>query len=398
MVAKINIGFLGNQIASGGGSSSLLLMIKSLDKSKYNIFVLTSDCASEKKRQEFEKYANVVIVNKEIKQFVSCAGHKASYFEWLKAITTSNKQSKIVNDFIVKYDIKILHINNAVFSHLYEKIKRRTGVFIVSHIREQVDLYKKTFLEQLIIANISKYSDKIITISDNEAKPFFREKCQIIPNPFDFSDLNNLQQFDMNRKYQIENDTILIAMLGRFSKDKGHLLFLNTANCLIKEDKKIKFILIGVNPQKPKWKLFIKKILLFKDFRKEVEKYISSNNLNNHVILIPHTPDILPLIKAIDIIVRPSLTGDPWGRDIIEAMSLSKPVVATGASQFFIKNGETGYLVAPHNPQMLAEKIKLLMNGVRRKEFGDEGYRVIRQLCDIDQFGQKIQNLYSELI
>ena len=50
-------------------------------------------------------------------------------------------------------------------------------------------------------------------------------------------------------------------------------------------------------------------------------------------------------MKLADFIVRPSCSNDPWGRDVIEGMSLGKVVIATGDFSGFIKNGENGFLI-----------------------------------------------------
>jgi glycosyltransferase involved in cell wall biosynthesis len=397
---KINIGFLGNQIAPGGGSTSLLLMLKSLDRSLFNVFVLTSDCASDKTRKEFEKHSQVVIVNRQLKQIVSCAGHKTGYFEWIRGIVTSKKQAKIVSDFVNNHNIKILHINNSVFTHLYKKIKQKAKVKIISHIREQVDLYDRKILESYIIKNIIKYSDEIITISDNEARPFLEKSPKVIPNPFDFNEINGLGFVDFRKEYKLQDDEILVAMMGRFAKDKGHLLFLQVANEILKgkDNPKCKFIIIGVNPPKTKLKLLIKRLLLRKDYRKEVEKYIQINKLENSVILVPHTSNILSLVKEMDVFVRPSLLGDPWGRDIIESMALSKPVVATGTAEFYVKDGKTGYLVNINEVGKFGEKMSTLINNKSKREvMGNEGFKVVHELCNTDIFRREIQKIYLRL-
>lgn len=59
-------------------------------------------------------------------------------------------------------------------------------------------------------------------------------------------------------------------------------------------------------------------------------------------------------------IVRPDRTGSPWGRDVIEAMSIGRPVLATGTEEVFIRPGKTGWLVPPGNPAILGRTIALL--------------------------------------
>jgi glycosyltransferase involved in cell wall biosynthesis len=58
-----------------------------------------------------------------------------------------------------------------------------------------------------------------------------------------------------------------------------------------------------------------------------------------------------------DVLIRPSRGNDPWGRDIIEAMSAGKPVLATGIYDKFIENGVNGYLFREFEEEAVAQKI-----------------------------------------
>lgn len=400
---KKNIGFLGNQIAPGGGSASLLLMIQSLPKDKYNIFLLSSDCANSMVKKEFMKYSESVVVDKRIKQFVSCAGHPPTFYEYFKANLSKNEQISIIVDFIRKNKIDILHINNAVFSHLYEQIKKRTTVIIVTHLREQVHLFNKDYLEKKIINNIEEFSDRIIAISEKEAAPFKTvSKIDIIANPFDFDSLLSINDSGFRRENNIDNNTILIGMMGRFARDKGHLLFLQSAKYFYdnyRDDVNVKFAIIGVNPPKPKWKLIIKKLLFKKDFRTEVISYIKQNGLRDNVILHPYVKNVYSILRELNIYVRPSLFSDPWGRDIIEAMALKKCVIATGDYEFFIKNNHSGFLVKEISPKAIGEKmLSIALDKEKLKDIGEIAFAGIKNKTDIHKYGSKIDNIYQMLI
>ena len=99
-----------------------------------------------------------------------------------------------------------------------------------------------------------------------------------------------------------------------------------------------------------------------------------------------------------DIMVRPSCAGDPWGRDIIESMAFGKPVVATGDSEYLVKEGVTGYLVPRQLPERLAEKIlDLINNPQKRKVFGENGKERVLGMCDLSKYGSKIMKVYRNL-
>lgn len=74
----------------------------------------------------------------------------------------------------------------------------------------------------------------------------------------------------------------------------------------------------------------------------------------------PWVEDTETAMAGLHCLVRPDASGSPWGRDIIESMSLGRPVLATGTREIFVRDGENGWLVPPREPAPLAEKLALL--------------------------------------
>ena len=159
------------------------------------------------------------------------------------------------------------------------------------------------------------------------------------------------------------------------------------------------FVLLGIYPQLPIWKRVVKRLVFRSNYRQEVLKYIKDNNIGEHVMMVPYSYEVFNILEAIDIIVRPSLAGDPWGRDIIESMACSKPIVATGTSDFFIKDGLSGYLIPSGHPEKIAEKvIDLINDSSLRNDLGKQGYLKVRAMCDISEYGVKIAQIYKSLL
>jgi glycosyltransferase involved in cell wall biosynthesis len=100
-----------------------------------------------------------------------------------------------------------------------------------------------------------------------------------------------------------------------------------------------------------------------------------------------------------DIMIRPSLTGDPWGRDIIESMACRKAVIASGSYDLLIKNGHTGFLVKPGNVEELADKIiTLIKDDALRISMAKNAFEHVKDLCNMPAYGTKIDKLYSQLL
>ncbi|MBX3008350.1 MAG: glycosyltransferase family 4 protein [Melioribacteraceae bacterium] len=399
---KYKIAYLGNQIAYAGGAMSLYLMVMSLDGKLFDRYLYSSNCDSVVMKDELEKeLKEVKLLN--IKQIVSVPGHKTSLLRFFLYRITAKKQAYKIINILIKNKIDILHINNSVFSHLYPYLKTYKNLKIVTHLREEIHYNGIGLIQKYIINNIFKYSDALISINQKEAEPFIHHhNLHVVPNPFDFSSLKaKLDLNETRRKLNINENTIVVGMLGRFTRNKGQLLFIEVIKEIIKmkEYKNVVFLIIGSQPPKPFWKRMAKKVLFKEDYAYKVMKAMNENNIKSKIKLIQYSYGNREYHQILDIVVRPSLYSDPWGRDIIESMALRKPIIATGKSEMFVKNGESGYLVYPINKTKIAEKIiELIDNPLQREKFGENGYNIVYKQCNTVTYSEKIENIYKKLL
>lgn len=84
---------------------------------------------------------------------------------------------------------------------------------------------------------------------------------------------------------------------------------------------------------------------------------IHHNGIQDLIKFHGWTADVENHMKKMHCVIRPDKTGSPWGRDIIEAMSIGRPVLATGTETIFVKDDRTGWLVSPNDPEQLALKM-----------------------------------------
>jgi glycosyltransferase involved in cell wall biosynthesis len=405
---QLKIAFLSNQISWGGAPMSLLLLIKAISKQNYKLYLFVTHCVSDEMKKEFEKYVEFVklVYLPEI-----TSAQTQSVKQNKQEINVNNFDLPLIEQFAVELnhlDVDILHINNSVFSPIYETIRIRTRVKIISHIREWIDwngIHQKQFF---LINSIKDNSDAIICISKTESEVFIgHPNVIIIPNPFDFQEYKlsiNDRNF-VRYKLGFDHNYFLVGMIGRSTKSKGTLDFLKALAYLKKRYKddvlNIKFIILGeANPTFSNiFILLVKKMFGKTTYSNTLYKLLKKENLFNDVVFFNKRKDALEIINIFDVAVRPSYSGDPWGRDIIEYMALKKPVVATGSSEFFIKNGETGFLVPPRDSTQLAEKIYwLLKNKNAGKAMGQRAFIHIFSLCNMDIFRSKVLQVYNDLM
>ena len=381
--------FIQHGFGYGGATKSLLIMQKTLFNS-FKLYAITQEVSKQSKAliEDFKKYSEVVEYN-----FPSLYSYSADTISE-KGFSVVRKfyPSEII-DFINLNKIDIVHINSTLFSHLLKPIKDKTNAKIIIHLREMLP-NQNTEISQYIINNHIKYADAIIAISNNEIQYYPQSnKITVLPNPHEFHLTDSILKTN-------ELDSIVIGMCADFLEYKGHLNFLEMAylvNKEINEKYPVKFKIIGY----PKFKLSFKgtiKYLLNYGYKNKFNSKIKKLGLKN-LEVIPFTLNINKEINDLSIYVRPDHTGHPWGRDIIEAMAMKKPIVATGSSEFFVENDKTGYLVPPKNSQAIATKIvKLIREHELRMIFGERAYTKVKDMCDVEKYGNNIKELYKKLI
>jgi len=380
-------------IGYGGASKSLLLLLKSLKLySDIEVFVFTQFSNSPEIKNEIENYCKKLIIidyphinanqaySTSIKEFRRIIS--ANYDELINQINTLNPD--------------IVHINSTTLAYLIKPLKEiNPQLKTVIHLREVVKNSKTDEVANFLIFSIKHFADHKIAISDNELIPFDDLKnFTILPNPINFDEI----KFESKKKVVICSQNVTIGMMASFHPSKGHFNFLRTLLLLQKKSKNFSGIILGVKMPSPNTRYYIKRFF-HKDFYTNLIKYISKNKLLDNVQLVNQTNTVSEFWDSLDIYVRPSDAGDPWGRDIIEAMAMKKPIVATGSSTFFVEEGKTGYLVPPKNPRILAERIMhLIENPQKRLTFGEAGHIKVKNMCDLKDYGSKIHKIYSDLL
>ena len=105
-------------------------------------------------------------------------------------------------------------------------------------------------------------------------------------------------------------------------------------------------------------------------------------------------------MKAADIFVLPSKRPEPNATVLIGAMTMGLPCIGTniGGTVETIKDGKTGLLVAPDDPEALAEAVALLASdSTLRRTMGKEGRIRARNLFSMDGYCRAVTAAYDEI-
>lgn len=114
-------------------------------------------------------------------------------------------------------------------------------------------------------------------------------------------------------------DGPLIGIVGRLQRWKGiHVLIEAMPSVVAQHPTAHCFVVGGAHALEP-------------DYRNELIRLIKALDLQDHVLLADHQPNVELWMQAADVIVHAS-DNEPFGMVIVEAMAIGKPVIATASA------------------------------------------------------------------
>jgi glycosyltransferase involved in cell wall biosynthesis len=117
------------------------------------------------------------------------------------------------------------------------------------------------------------------------------------------------------------------------------------------------------------------------------------------VRFLGHRRDVPTLMADADVVVVPS-DAEPFGRVVLEAMALGRPVVglARGGLPEVVQDGVTGRLVRGDSAEDLARAMaELLTDAATRERMGTAGRRLVRERFDLPAHAARISEVYGRL-
>jgi glycosyltransferase involved in cell wall biosynthesis len=132
-----------------------------------------------------------------------------------------------------------------------------------------------------------------------------------------------------------------------------------------------------------------------------IQQHIDAHGLGPHVFLTGYTTNVADYLRVMDVAVHTSITPEPFGRVLLEAMAMRKPVVGSrgGAVPEIVVDGETGYTFTPGDAGDLAARIlDLLEHAERARAFGEAGYRRLVDEFHVDRNVERTMAVYAKVL
>ena len=209
------------------------------------------------------------------------------------------------------------------------------------------------------------------------------KKMIVVHNGIDLEEFDKfLTDASIRKELNINKKTVLLGCIGRIEERKGQRYLI----AAMRHVDKVKLILVGNGEKR---------------YLKRIQALCKDLGLSDRVIHIGYRNNVPSLLKEIDLLVFPTISGEGFPRVILEAMAAGKPVVATdnAGNPEAVEDGKTGYIVPAGDIEAMATKImELLTTKRKREEMGQASRKRIGDLFTIQQHVKKIQRVYHDVL
>ncbi len=169
---------------------------------------------------------------------------------------------------------------------------------------------------------------------------------------------------------------------------KGHGDLIRAAPAVLREFPNARFLLVGNGWGKAG-----------EQYLQEVKDLVRTMGLQSNVVFLGFRADANRILREVDVALQPSLSECCGGS--VEALLMECPMVATrvGGLVDTVRDGETGVLVRPSDPDDLARGIlEMLRDPEKARTLGRAGRRLMLERFTLSRTVKDLAELYHGLI
>jgi glycosyltransferase involved in cell wall biosynthesis len=262
------------------------------------------------------------------------------------------------------------------------------------HLHDILDADHFSAMNRRLIVILANRAQAVVTNSKATAEAYKRaggknRRLRVIPNgfkPFHAGREDETLTTGSRRKSPPKIPAI-VGLFGRIARWKGQHIFLKA----LAEIPEVRGLIVG------------EALFTAEDHRygQELRQLAAELKITDRIQFAGFCPDVLPLLLSVDVVAHCSISPEPFGRVIVEAMLAGRPVIATraGGPTEIVTDNQTGLLVEPGDPHALAAAIqRLLEDRQLAARIGRAGKREAEERFRLDRILQQWAACIEEVI
>jgi glycosyltransferase involved in cell wall biosynthesis len=206
----------------------------------------------------------------------------------------------------------------------------------------------------------------------------------------------------LHEEYDIPDGAPIVGVVARLEPEKGHPTLLEAWPRVLERVPNAHLLIVGEGSRREALEAQAQELGLMQLQASPSGAATAAvrRTTPNSVTFTGRRDDIPSVTAALDVAVLPSYR-EAQGLSILEAMALSRPVVASnvGGIPEMIENGETGLLVPPHDAEALGDAIaRLLSDHPLADTLARAGHDLVYERFCVELMVRAIETIYDESV
>lgn len=287
-----------------------------------------------------------------------------------------------------RHRVSLVHLNNIIGSQLPGIIAAKLlRVPCVAHLRDFEEVHPLTCLyarlvdHHLAISAAVRDNLKQLGVPENRIS-LVHDGIDLDESPIE------IDGGSLCREFGVPSAVPRIGIFGRVVEWKGVREFLQASRSVLKSCPDVRVFIVGDASAEGD------------GYLEEMKELTRSFGIDKRVIFTGYRHDVAAMMQFMDVVVHASIRPEPFGMVLIEAMALSKPVIATrgGGPLEIVVDHETGFLVEMGDYEAMGRSlVALLKNPVLAQEMGMAGRKRVAELFSCRRSATSVENIYRSL-
>jgi glycosyltransferase involved in cell wall biosynthesis len=196
---------------------------------------------------------------------------------------------------------------------------------------------------------------------------------------------NGIQISDKIADKKYAQPILTIGIVGQLIERKGHKCLIESVRLLTEKNIQVRLIIAGDGDQ---------------HYKEELKAIIEKDKLVSQITWRGFKQNPEEIYDGMDIVIAPTITGEPFGLITIEANMFSLPVIVSNKGGFkeTVTEGYNGFLIDPECPDQIADKVEYFyVNRDMINTLGNNGRANVLKYFDKKIMLKKIDNLIKSI-